>query len=175
MFVRQLIGRQAGQIIEMPFSAAEACLSNGTVQRVTEAEIIAAGHTPPQQPPAPEPAVVPDGYEALTRIDGQGYDVFKRPVTRNERGDVTDEALNPAPLHNLAALRDFVTQVLEAPPPPHVSPVTIPEGWQDLKADEMKALAVSLGADPAPSTKADAIAAIDAEIARRTADPAQQA
>lgn len=176
MFVRQLIGRTAGTIVEMPYSAAEACLANGTVARVTDEEIRQAGLTPPEPPPQVAVPVVPPGYEAHSRIDGQGYDLFRQPVTRNERGDIIDEAVNPTPLHNLAALRDFIAQVVEAPShQDRTQPVEIPEGWADLKAEDMKALAASLGADPAPATKADAAAFIDAEVARRTAaaQPAQ--
>lgn len=175
MFVRQLIGRTAGTIIEMPYSAAEACLANGTVALVTDEEIRQAGFSPPEPPPRAVVPLVPHGYEAHSRIDGQGYDLFRQPVNRNERGDITDEPVNPTPLHNLAALRDFITQVVEAParvdPPCPV--VEIPDGWVELKADDMKALAVSLGADPAPATKADAAAFIEAEIARRDQAAAQ--
>ncbi len=170
MFVRQLIGRQAGEIVEMPYHAAEACLSNGTVQRVTDAEIVAAGMTPPEPPPVEAAPMVPHGYEAISRLDDQGYDLFRQPVTRNERGDVTDEPVNEKPLHNLAALRDFITQVVEAPKPADPQPADIPEGWQDLNAADMKALAVALGADPAPATKADATAFVQSVVDARAAD-----
>jgi len=171
MFVRQLIGQQAGQIIEMPYHVVQACLSNGTVQSVTDAEVVEAGLTPPEPPPVEAAPLVPHGYEAISRLDGQGYDLFKQPVLRNERGDVISEAVNEKPLHNLAALRDYVAQVLERPaePPKDPADVVIPEGWQNLRADEMKALAAALGADPAPATKADALAFIEGVEAARAA------
>lgn len=37
MFVRQLVGRLAGELVEMPYAAARGCLDAGTV-RLPEAE-----------------------------------------------------------------------------------------------------------------------------------------
>lgn len=173
MFVRQLIGRQAGQIIEMPYHAAEACLAQGSAERVTDAEILAAGLTPEAPVPVAELSItLPDGFEAHARPDGLGFDLYRSPVTRDDKGEITSEPLNAAPLHNLIAARDAAVQLVEPPAP--AGPVDIPEGWEDLKAEPMKALAVALGADPEPTTKAEAVAFIEAEIARR-ADAAAQA
>jgi hypothetical protein len=44
--------------------------------------------------------------------------------------------------------------------------VEIPEGWQDLKAAELRAIAGKLSADPV-ANNAEAVAVIEAELARR--------
>lgn len=54
---------------------------------------------------------------------------------------------------------------LPSPPLPALTP--IPEGWADFKAEDMVALARSLGADEAVKTKAPAADFIKAEIDRR--------
>lgn len=74
MFVRQLIGREAGNIIEMPFSAAESCLAMGTVEKVTNDEVEAAGLRA-IDPVVIQPEVFPRGYHAEPSTGG-GYDLI---------------------------------------------------------------------------------------------------
>ena len=169
MFVRQLIGRQAGEIIEMRADAAQACLAQGSAAPVTDEEMAAAGIAKP--PPAADTVpTLPEGYEALARPDGLGFDVYRTPVMRGEKGAITSESLNPAPLPNMIAVRDFIAAIATPNTPPSTQDagnVAIPEDWQSLSATDLKALAKALGADPAPSTKADASAFIEKAITDR--------
>lgn len=73
-FVRQLIGRQAGQIVEMPFHVMQACLATGTAAAVTEDEMREAGIAPPRVSDV-EPDTFPDGYAAVPDEGGAGFNV----------------------------------------------------------------------------------------------------
>ena len=55
---------------------------------------------------------------------------------------------------------------LSAPP----GPIEIPEGWQDLKADELVALARKLGADRDVNRKDEALAFVAEVVAARAAN-----
>lgn len=175
MFVRQLIGRQAGEIIEMRADAAQACLAQGSAATVTDEELAAAGIAKPPTPIDTAPAMTA-GYEAHSRPDGLGYDVFRSPVTRGERNEITSESLNSAPLPNLVAARDFAADHAAAATSESKRALEeslgLPEDWRVSKADDMKALAVQAGADPAPTTKADALAFLEAKIAAASAPQA---
>lgn len=101
MFVRQLIGREAGNIINLPFTAAQSCLAMGTAGEVTDEEIAAAGLEP-------EPVVVnrpdelPHGFRVET-IPGGGFDLYD-PGGVNISKDVD--------LPNLIAARDLAWSIL---------------------------------------------------------------
>ncbi|NEI60917.1 hypothetical protein [Rhizobium leguminosarum] len=101
MFVRQLIGREAGTIINMPFTAAQSCLAMGTAGEVTDEEIAAAGLEP-------EPVVVnrpdelPHGFRVET-IPGGGFDLYD-PGGVNISKDVD--------LPNLIAARDLAWSIM---------------------------------------------------------------
>ncbi|MBB4574394.1 hypothetical protein [Rhizobium lentis] len=75
MFVRQLIGREAGNIINMPYDAAQSCLAMGTVEAVTDEEIAAAGLEAPEPVVANRPDELPRGFR-VEAITGGGYDLF---------------------------------------------------------------------------------------------------
>jgi hypothetical protein len=69
MLVRQLVGRFAGQIIEMPFHVAQSCLANGTAA-LPDAEVRVRGFevaAPPSEEPedAPLVVVVPENWRKL--------------------------------------------------------------------------------------------------------------
>lgn len=203
MFMRQKIGAQAGQIIEVPAHVAEACFAQGTAERLTPEEAEAAGEpTIEEARPEGVEEFLP-GYSAERREDLLGWDV---------KWAGQDEPISAGPVHNLAAARDLArahhagrqppkgqaapsvpnpdrlaaalggTKPAEAdnadpgttatPAPAGNPDVPIPDGWADLKAEEMKALAVALGADPAPATKAEAATFIEAVAALRAANPA---
>jgi hypothetical protein len=51
--------------------------------------------------------------------------------------------------------------------------ITIPDGWADLPASDLRALADSV-ADAPTKNKAEAVAAVEAELARRAAASQQQ-
>ncbi len=99
MFVKQLIGRQAGFVIDMPFAEAKACIDNGTAERATEDDITAAL----EQSTAPNVDVTPEqlmaGYRTESAESG-GFDVF----------DAGGVKISQDPLHNQIAARDFVLQ-----------------------------------------------------------------
>ena len=114
MFVRQLIGPQAGEIIEMPHLAAQNCLSNGTVQEATDEEISAAGLKAAEVTPPAKAESLPPGYrveefiavdEADEKFTPGGYDVF-------DAGGVMLTAEHDIP--NLAAARSFAWDHYEA-------------------------------------------------------------
>lgn len=101
MFVRQLIGREAGTIINLPFTAAQSCLAMGTVEAVSDEEIAAAGLEL-------EPVVVnrpdelPHGFRVET-IPGGGFDLYD-PGGVNISKEVD--------LPNLIAARDLAWSIL---------------------------------------------------------------
>lgn len=64
MLVRQLVGRFAGQIIEMPYHVAQSCLANGTAA-LPDAEVRIRGlelTAPPVETPVVE---IPDDWRKL--------------------------------------------------------------------------------------------------------------
>lgn len=106
MFVRTLIGRAAGSIIEMPYHAATACFAVGTAERVTDEEIAAAGLIQDTRPVV-DPEQFPDGYRAEPEEWGGFYVLDPGGVTLNER-----------PFPNLAAARSFAHEHANPPPTP---------------------------------------------------------
>ncbi len=93
MWVKLLIGRNADAIVDLPFSAAESSIANGTAARATDAEIVAAGL---EINPVAEPAnvdVLPGGYRAEPTEVG-GFDLF----------DAAGLRINEQPIPNMAAL-----------------------------------------------------------------------
>lgn len=94
MFVRQLVGRLAGQIIDMPFTVAQSCIASGTAvlpdapvnvkgleipQPVPVAEVpkpvVAGGYTVRMKGPAWADVIGPDGKavndKALRKADAE--------------------------------------------------------------------------------------------------------
>ncbi|WP_284317317.1 hypothetical protein [Methylobacterium gnaphalii] len=73
--MKQLVGRLAGQVIDVPFSAAEAAQINGTAVRATDDEVLAAGHAlNPEIVPA-DRMTLPAGY-SLEPTEVGGFDLF---------------------------------------------------------------------------------------------------
>ncbi|OWV67935.1 hypothetical protein ATY76_13495 [Rhizobium sp. R339] len=102
MFVRQLIGREAGNIINMPYDAAQSCLAMGTVEAVTDEEIAAAGLEAPEPVVANRPDELPRGFR-VEAIPGGGYDLFD-PGGVNISKDVE--------LPNMIAARELAWSVI---------------------------------------------------------------
>lgn len=188
MFVRQLIGRIAGQVIDLPPHVAQAMLDNGTAAKVTDAEIEAAGHELPP-PPAETVPMFPEGYDQRTN-EGGTFDVYLKPIDTDASGAITSVPLNAnRDLPNLAAARSFAVQHAEAAAAAVVQAaqqdaaaqaqqaeaqarqdaIPIPDAWEQLNAEDAKALAVALGATATPATKALAFDFIDAVLADREA------
>lgn len=156
-------------------------VDNGTAAKVTDAEIQAAGHELPP-PPAETVPMFPEGYDQRTNEAGT-YDVYLAPIQTDATGAITSVPLNAnRDLPNLAAARSFAVQHAEAAASAKVreaeeaaerqsriDAVVIPDTWENLNAEEAKALAVALGADPEPATKAKAQDFIDAVLADREA------
>lgn len=156
MFVRQLIGREAGAIVELPYHAATACLAGGTAAEVTDEEIAAAGLTLPPAAPVNEPEQLPRGYRAEPDIEGYGYNVI-------DPGGVT---LNQRPLPNLAAARSLAHE--HADPRPKLAEEAgndeddEPVDLAVLTRAQLDALAAERGIDVHDAkNKADVIAAIE--------------
>lgn len=76
MFVKQLIGRQAGEIVEMEFAEAKVCLDAGTAQRVSDEEIEAASHQPAASRVNHTDEQLLAGYRIDPAPDNSGYDAF---------------------------------------------------------------------------------------------------
>lgn len=90
MWIKQLIGRLAGQVVELPFSAAENVIANGTGVVATDAEILAAGFVPGTAPVPARTDTLPLGYRAEPTEVG-GYDLY----------DAAGALLNVEPLANM--------------------------------------------------------------------------
>lgn len=170
MLVRQLVGPQAGHIVEMPFSAAEACISNGTAGRLTDAEIIEAGLTVPEEQPK-APPTVPEGFYVRVRPD-VGFDLFVGEAPAVEDPVKTDDWVGtgvqgPEPLHNLAAVRDAAQKYLDENSTEE-GVVEVPDNFRDLSAKELKELVGELGL--MAGTKTEMVAAIEAHLAESGAN-----
>lgn len=187
MFVRQLIGPQAGEIIEMPYLAAQNCLSVGTVQEVTDAEIAEAGLKPADVTAPAKAETVPPGYrvEEFVAVDDDdekftpgGYDVF-------DAGGVMLTAEHDIP--NLAAARSFAWDHYEADQESAKQPgpaATVGEGagtdpgtpqepeWDDKWRDAHWATQVKLAKqfDATVAKKDEAIQVLESVEERRKAD-----
>lgn len=70
----------------------------------------------------------------------------------------------------IASLPVAATHVAISSPVPPPGPVEIPEGWADLKADELVALARKLGAKSEVNRRDEATAFIAAVVAERAAN-----
>lgn len=96
MFVRLLIGRDAGQIQNQPYHAATGNLAAGTVALVTDEELAEANLLVPATGDQGVEEVLPEGYSARPS-DGGGFDLFKEDGVQ----------VNEIPFPNLAAARSF--------------------------------------------------------------------
>lgn len=157
MFVRQLVGPQAGEIIEMPHHAGQACLAVGTAESVTDEEIAEAGLRPAAEFVPVKPDALPDGYRAEP-ADGGGYNVI-------DAGGVN---LTPeTDIPNLAAARSFALDhaglgdAPSAPAEPEVDEKPdLPADWRDLHF--MKQISLAKQFDPSVTKKDEAIAVLEA-------------
>lgn len=198
MFVRQLIGSQAGQIIDLPYHAATACLAGGTVAAVTDDEVKEAGLEPEDDFVSLPPDEIPAGFRIEEDTEGPGYNVFDASGF-----NLTTETAIP---HRIAA-REFIMNYLQLEkdgrptkkasfgkveqaeaqiPVVPTSQTTdvfgatdedgdsddegedIPEDWRDLHHTKQIALAKKF--DSKVSTKGEAVAALEAEEAKRSGD-----
>ncbi|TPJ60829.1 Rho termination factor N-terminal domain-containing protein [Mesorhizobium sp. B2-6-1] len=152
MFVRQLIGREAGTIIELPYHAATASLGMGTCAEVTDDEIAEAGLTPAPTYSAIRPDEMPDGYRAVAS-EGGGFDVI----------DAGGVVVNQEFIPNLPAARSFALALAGHEVPP-ADPVEVNDPDEDLEKmtrAELDALAAERGVDISEAkNKGDVIAAL---------------
>ena len=155
MFVKLLIGRNAGAIVDMRLDAAQAGIANGTCEKPTDEEM-AAANIPVQRGSGAEPEAMPEGYTSKPNEEAGGFDVFGPDGTQ----------INVEPLRNLAQARDLARQHAESAQ----GPAGIPDGWQDLAWPDLRALAQAIAPDlKSNPSKADCVAAIEAEVAKRAA------
>ena len=102
MYVRTLIGRNAGDIIDLPHHAATSGLSMGTCESVTDDEIVSAGF-PSMKSNASAPAeAMPEGYSAAPTELG-GY------LLSGPDGKIISEQ----PFPNLSAARNAAETLAE--------------------------------------------------------------
>jgi hypothetical protein len=159
MFVRQLIGREAGTIINLPAHAAEASLLAGTVSTVTDEELAEAGLNETPAEPLPYPEQMPPGFRAEPSEDG-GFDVL-------DAGGVT---LNTEFIPNLPAARSFAHDYVAAQST--TAPAVDPEPNLDkLSRAELDALAASRNIDVSKAkNKAEVVALLQGEGVERQPD-----
>lgn len=168
MYVRTLIGAHAGAIVEMPQHAAEAAISTGTAHPVdadTLADWIDHQHIPAA--PAAVAEAMPPGFIAeIDREIGAGWNLF-----RANGADAVGGVLNKMPIPNLAAARDLAARIAagDEEADPGGSLVAIPNDWAILGIAEAMALARHF--DQSVLTYAQALAAIEVELARRAQAP----
>lgn len=104
MYVRTLVGRSAGDIIDLPVHAATSGMSMGTCAAVTDEEMAAVGITPVRGAAESVAEEFPDGYTATPHEAG-GY-----ALTGPD-----GEPVSVAPIPNLAAARSAANaHVLDA-------------------------------------------------------------
>ncbi len=106
MFVKQLIGRMAGTVVEMPFAAATSNIASGTCVLATEDEIAAAGLEPVPVADLAKPELLPTGYRTEVTEAG-GYDLLDPGGVR----------LNQEPFANMPAVLSFAHEHLTATAP----------------------------------------------------------
>lgn len=178
MFVRQKIGPQAGEIIEMPFLAAQNCVAVGTAESVTDEEIAEAGLAEAVVTPPNKAETIPPGYriDLCVDIDDDeneftpgGYDVF-------DAGGVRLTATVDIP--NQTAARSFAwdhfdnDQAAARQPEGSIPAEPVPEiewndGWRDLHWATQAKLAKQF--DPNVANKDEAVAVLEAEETKRKA------
>lgn len=103
MFVRNLIGRNHGQIQEQPYHVASSNIAMGTAEIVTDEEIREAGLEPPAANLRESVERFPDGY-VVKKDDVWGYNVF----------DPKGEQVGSQPLGNLTVARSAAYNHLDA-------------------------------------------------------------
>lgn len=96
MYVRLLIGKAAGSVVDMPYHAATAGFAAGTCRAVTDLELRESGTDPAGAADTP-PEALPLGYRAVPDEAGGGFDLFGPDGMR----------VNLAPIRNLAAARSL--------------------------------------------------------------------
>ncbi|SER57821.1 hypothetical protein [Rhizobium sp. NFR03] len=161
MFVRQLIGREAGKIITLPYSAATSSIAMGTCVAATDEEIAEAGLLEVEVFRHPSPEEMPRGLQAIPSLGG-GFDVV----------DAGGVILNEGFLPNLPAARSFAVDLIAAQSTTDAdaSELAEPEtpeliDFEKLTRGELEALAADRGIDVAGArTKADVVAALQAAL-----------
>ncbi len=101
----------------------------------------------------------------LTALMTIEYGTPTQPVTC-QKGDDFDCPVDDAPG---LIIRGIATPAKDDASVPSPEPVEIPEGWQDLKADELVALARKLGAKSDVNRQDEATAFVASIVAERVA------
>ena len=161
MFVRQLIGREAGTIQDQPYHAATSNIAAGTAEAVTDEELARVGLTRNPGAGVAAPEVLPEGYAAKAD-EVSGFIVF----------DPDGVALNEQPFPNMAAARSFAHEHAAA-----AAAAKDPEpALEDMTVAQLKDFAEANKIELGENTRKDDIkAAIQLELeARATAAAGQQ-
>jgi hypothetical protein len=166
MFVKQLIGRQAGMVIDMGYEEAKACIDNGTAQRATEQEItdVMNATTAPVESIRPEELIA--GYRMEAADDGSGFHVFDPGGVR-----LTGKDDQPIPRNHLEAqqfMRDYAlrTRGLPEDKKPEDDGSSKPDAevvdYKKNTVEELQAMAAARNLDTSGATKkADWIALLE--------------
>lgn len=156
MFVKQLIGRQANMVIDMPFAEAKACIDNGTAVQATQEEITAAMEQSSAPVVAPPNEVLLAGYRVEPSEKG-GYDVF-------DAGGVKISDSEKQPLRNQLEAREFVLvysrRVRGLPEPTELGEAGGNAGgagdddnYKDHTVEELQKMAADRGLETSGATK----------------------
>jgi hypothetical protein len=170
MFVRQLIGRQANQIVDMPYADAMANLNAGTAARVTDDEVREAGHQAEAANLEVPPEQLLSGYRIEPAIEG-GFDLY----------DPGGVKVSEKPFHNhIEARAGAIAYARKARGLPDLFDPTGQGGksssaggdtevdYEDMKVDDLKALADKRGV-AATGNKAAIIKALERDDTVRQA------
>lgn len=150
MKVRQLVGRLAGHIIDMPKTVAETCIANGTAAHIGREPRI-RGLT--LQPVAPKPEAVK--MPALMNAEVSGG---RAQPAAEDRGPMVEAVVD----EDETATEDEAAQ---EPVGNSEVGIVIPEDWREFSAVRRKWLASQIAGEKFARV-ADADAAIEAHLAQ---------
>jgi hypothetical protein len=144
MWVKQLIGRQQGKIVEMPFAEAQLAIDNDTAKLATPEEIAEAGHQPEGQVEEVHADKLLEGYR-IEPSEGGGFDIF----------DAGGVQLNEDPLHNHIVARDHAVNHARAMRklPPIADKVGDGVEYEKMNPEQLRALVRERGLDDSKATK----------------------
>lgn len=131
MFVKQLIGRLAGTVVDMPYAAATSNIAAGTCVLATDEEVAAAGLTSaPIADPAPAEAL-PIGYR-IEPAEVGGFDVYDPGGVRlNQMPHPNVPAARSAAADHAAGTVTVVAQVaIDALDEDEGGEIVLPDGYR---------------------------------------------
>ncbi|WP_342152332.1 hypothetical protein [Methylorubrum sp. SB2] len=125
MWVKQLIGRLAGSVVDVPYSAAQNAIVNGTAVPATDDDLEAAGVEVRPIAEAADPTALPAGY-TVEDTEAGGFNL-KDPggvILNGEPHPNLPAAIDAAHAHRMATVLSLVpAPVVPVPPVPPSPPL----------------------------------------------------